>query len=255
MKNYAGQRGVTLIELAIVVIIIGLLMGGVLAGQSLIRSSEVSAITQEVERYANAMATFRDRFHAMPGDMPTATAMWGAAHGTPGTCITTASTGPETCDGNGDEQIGDAANPHEMFRAWQQLGNAGFLNERYTGVAGAGGVRHHVVGVNCPEAELAHTGFGIMHSSNATADWYLIKNIHVLAYGIEDAALEPRGPKLTPQEALALDQKGDDGKPGTGVIRTHKPTLYACATTNSELTAEYDSAAGTGCGLIFLMGF
>ena len=87
------QRGFSLVELSIVLVILGLLTGGILAGQSLIRASELRAVSTEFQRYVAAVNTFRDKYFMLPGDMSNATAFWGedaaqcdtaAADGTPG---------------------------------------------------------------------------------------------------------------------------------------------------------------------------
>ena len=86
------MRAFSLVELSIVLVILGLLTGGILAGQSLIRAAELRAVTTEYQRYVAAVQTFRDKYMALPGDMPNAIAFWGAAHATPATCQTTSST-------------------------------------------------------------------------------------------------------------------------------------------------------------------
>ena len=90
------RHGFSLVELSIVLVILGLLTGGILAGQSLVRASELRAVSSEYQRYATAMHAFRDKYFAIPGDMTNATKFWGddatacadgaVADGTPGTC-------------------------------------------------------------------------------------------------------------------------------------------------------------------------
>ena len=64
------KRGFTLIEMSIVLVIIGLIVGGILVGQNLIRAAEVRATVSQVEKYQAAVATFREKFGALPGDIP-----------------------------------------------------------------------------------------------------------------------------------------------------------------------------------------
>jgi prepilin-type N-terminal cleavage/methylation domain-containing protein len=66
------QTGFTLIELAIVLVIIGLLLGGVLRGQELINSARVKSLTREFQNIQVYIYGYQDRFRALPGDDPAA---------------------------------------------------------------------------------------------------------------------------------------------------------------------------------------
>jgi len=68
------RNGFTLIELSIVLVIIGLIVGGVLVGQDLIRAAEVRSQIAQVEKLNTTVNTFRGKFNAIPGDMAAATA-------------------------------------------------------------------------------------------------------------------------------------------------------------------------------------
>lgn len=69
MRERIDIRGFTLVELAITLVIIGLLIGGVLAGQRLKMQSELVATIADVRAYSAATATFLDRYSALPGDL------------------------------------------------------------------------------------------------------------------------------------------------------------------------------------------
>ncbi|MGV3590990.1 MAG: prepilin-type N-terminal cleavage/methylation domain-containing protein [Gammaproteobacteria bacterium] len=64
----AAQRGFTLIEIAIVLVIIGLLLGGVLQGQQLIENSRVKSATNDFNGIAAAVFSYQDRYGRLPGD-------------------------------------------------------------------------------------------------------------------------------------------------------------------------------------------
>jgi prepilin-type N-terminal cleavage/methylation domain-containing protein len=69
----ARQSGFTLVEIAIVLVIIGLLLGGVLKGQEMIENSKAKAIVNDMKAIQAAYNTYIDRYKAIPGDEAAAT--------------------------------------------------------------------------------------------------------------------------------------------------------------------------------------
>src|SRR6187549_1878643 len=113
------QTGFTLIEIAIVLVIIGLLMGGVLKGQELITGARVRNIVQQQDGVKAAYFGFLDRYRALPGDYSKAT-----------TTITGMSTANcNSGNGDGDGQI-ESANSENIL-TWEHLSKAGFINGTY----------------------------------------------------------------------------------------------------------------------------
>ncbi|MCX7627943.1 MAG: prepilin-type N-terminal cleavage/methylation domain-containing protein [Methylophilaceae bacterium] len=117
------QSGFTLIELAIVLVIIGLLLGGVLKGQELINSAKVKNLASDFRNTQVALYGYQDRFKAIPGDDKQAN-----AHLDPAKCGTTCLATPASTLGNGviDGEWNDLTDK-ESFRFWQHLRVAGFL--------------------------------------------------------------------------------------------------------------------------------
>jgi prepilin-type N-terminal cleavage/methylation domain-containing protein len=72
LRHLNKAAGFTLVELAIVMTIIGLLIGGILKGQELMENARVTATVAQVQAYNAAVTTFRDMYSAIPGDMPNA---------------------------------------------------------------------------------------------------------------------------------------------------------------------------------------
>jgi prepilin-type N-terminal cleavage/methylation domain-containing protein len=118
------SKGFTLIEIAIVLVIIGLLLGGVLKGQELITGARVRNLISQQDGIKAAFFGFQDRFRALPGDYATAS-----------TNINNVS-----LNGNGNGRIEpNAAAPaftHEEILAWNHLTAAGFLNGSFTTASG-----------------------------------------------------------------------------------------------------------------------
>jgi prepilin-type N-terminal cleavage/methylation domain-containing protein len=105
------QSGFTLIEIAIVLVIIGLLLGGILKGQELITSARVRNIIAQLDGTRAAFFGFQDRYRALPGDFNAATTQISGA----------------SRNGDGDGQIlGD-----ESIAVWDHLSHAGFINGTY----------------------------------------------------------------------------------------------------------------------------
>lgn len=150
------NRLLPLVELSIVLVIIGLLVGGVLAGKSLIRASELRAVSAEYARYHTAVMAFRDKYFALPGDMPNATNVWGTASNCPGSHLQP-STDATTCNGNANSYIDSVAGAglgNEYFRFWQHLQNAGLVEGRLSGVRGIDSSIHSVADFNVPRSKM-----------------------------------------------------------------------------------------------------
>lgn len=111
------QHGFTLVEIAIVLVIIGLLIGGVLKGQALIDSAKAKNLMQDFRGVPLMLHSYRDKYRALPGDDGNA-----ARHLCPSSApaCTTGGDGNGRIDGNWDDDAGS-----EAFRLWQQLRLAG----------------------------------------------------------------------------------------------------------------------------------
>ncbi len=115
------QSGFTLVEIAIVLVIIGLLLGGVLKGQELINSAKVTGLSQDFTRVQTALYGYQSRYRAVPGDHPTAaTAINGAQNATTPTGVI----------GNGQiDGLWDSVTfSDESVLFWQHARLAGFLS-------------------------------------------------------------------------------------------------------------------------------
>ena len=117
------QSGFTLVEIAIVLVIIGLLLTGILQGQQLIRSAQVRNLADTNSGIQAAFFGFRDRFRQVPGDMLPATAV---------TAIGNAALAG--VGGNGNGQV-DAGNWAEASALWAHLSASNFLQGTYIGGA------------------------------------------------------------------------------------------------------------------------
>lgn len=264
------QRGFSLVELSIVLVILGLLTGGILAGQSLIRAAELRSISTDVNRFTAATQAFRDKYFSMPGDFSKATSFWGnsSTGTTGGECAsptTDIGTGTQTCNGNGDGYIGDGgASCHERHRIWQHLANAGLIEGQYSGIAGGSGVCHAVLNTNptnSPRSRINTAGFSVASGAGTNSGHHSYFDGTYgqrFFFGGQNDALASSlwAPVIKAEEAWNIDTKMDDGRPATGTVQTYKNGSTwgspACATTNASATADYAlSVSDNICALMF----
>ena len=66
----ARQTGFTLVEIAIVLVIIGLLLGGILKGQEMITQAKIKNVIADFSGVSAAYHGYQDRYRAIPGDDP-----------------------------------------------------------------------------------------------------------------------------------------------------------------------------------------
>jgi len=70
------QTGFTLVEIAIVLVIIGLLLGGILKGQEMITQARIKNVVNDFNGITAAYFSYQDRYKAVPGDDPNASGRW-----------------------------------------------------------------------------------------------------------------------------------------------------------------------------------
>jgi prepilin-type N-terminal cleavage/methylation domain-containing protein len=114
------QKGFTLVEIAIVLVIIGLLLGGILKGQEMITQAKIKNVIADFSGISAAYHGYQDRYRAIPGDDPQAATRW------TGAAISATAGEP----GNGVVQGGwnSATAGDESRLWWDHLRRAGFVS-------------------------------------------------------------------------------------------------------------------------------
>jgi len=239
------QHGFTLIELSIVLVIIGLIVGSILVGQDLIRTAEIRATISQIEKYNSAVNTFRGKYNGIPGDLTSDSA---SAFG-----LTPRAGTQGRGDGNGliEGINGSAINSvftQEGGMLWNDLSTANLLDGNYTQNAAnldAATVPAAVAAVDVPAVfPPARLGRGnyVTAGSTGSINYWLIAGIGSVTAATGAYTLTTN---LSPIELYNMDVKLDDGLPLTGVVRA---VAQAGSGSTSPLTDAPSSAVGSVSG-------
>jgi prepilin-type N-terminal cleavage/methylation domain-containing protein len=219
--NY-DKKGFSLVELSLVLVVLGLVTGGILAGQSLIRAAEIRSIVNHKESFVTAINVFQDKYNSLPGDMTNATAFWGTKTG--GACPeATVTAGTQTCNGNGDGRIQEVNTNAERYLILQHLGNAGLISGNfsgtYSGTTGVVGQDYFIGGMNI-------YWIPVYRGVIPVSDTNRFEGNYDNDLGLDSPT---SGENLfSPEEAWGIDKKIDDGMPGLGNFVTREAGGVAC---------------------------
>jgi prepilin-type N-terminal cleavage/methylation domain-containing protein len=231
-----NKEAFTLVELSIVLVIIGLVVGGVVGGQSLIRSSRLNAVVADVQKFKTAINTFELQYDALPGDMTDAWDYWG----------TDCHAIEAGCNGDGNNEIDNATTVRdERIMFWKHLYLSDILSRELNSSTW------------WPLTPLNNdSGYSVehYHQSYTSGKGAGVETHYILV----STGLNPRGYVFTPAEAYLLDKKNDNGLPGSGQMKaftgdTSGSGQNRCSTSQNTETSRYnldnDSIA---CTLYFL---
>lgn len=209
MKRY--QSGFTLIEIAIVLVIIGLLLGGVLKGQELINSAKVKNLASDFKNVPVFIYGYQDKFKALPGDDSRA-----VSHVT------------ATRDGDGDGIIegnwNSTTNTDESYNFWQHVRLAGLAPGPTT--MGADYIPKNAVGGD----------IGITNSSAANNPITGLRGSYIVC-----------STAIAGKFAKQLDTTLDDGASNTGSMMAVQGTAGVGSTADTEITSAEDDTTYTVC--------
>lgn len=224
MKRTNKKSGFTLVELAIVLVIIGLIIGGVLTGADLIKAATVRSVVTDVEKINSAATTFRNKYNGLPGDLlnTKATDFTLNAATNDGNRNGAAGKG----DGNGIiEACAASANGLgcETALFWKDLSFASLIAGQYnTYTSAAGAPAVGTLATYVPKTKLRDTALitvynaagrnylAIGSGSNAAA---AVGAAGAITYNTDSASAA-----VTPLEARNIDDKVDDGAALTGTM-------------------------------------
>ena len=214
--NKKDEGGFTLVEIAIVLVIIGLLLGGILKGQEMITQAKIKNVIADFSGISAAYHGYVDRYRKIPGDDPCAGGVV-----TAGNCGTTTGRWTGATAGNGDGVVAGAyattTSTDESRLWWDHLRRAGFVS-----------------GVGDQQPFNALTGqIGVQTGDTASA----------AALGSDAAGtggfsgLVICSANLPDKIAIAADTQMDDGVPSSGSVRAQLQSAPNPAVAKQAATA------------------
>ncbi|MBS0271416.1 MAG: type II secretion system protein [Proteobacteria bacterium] len=218
------QAGFSLIELAVVLIIMGLLIGGVLKGRDLIESARLKRVVAQLNEFRIATSAFLDKFDALPGDFNKAS--------------TQIKAGLRDGNGNGIVEGAGLAPGSEALAFWSHLANAGFIGN--PGLEGEQNVGEF--GKGAPESAIGG-GFTVENNPHGLSGLWFILGQKQGDHGT--------GGLLTPSQAMSIDKKLDNGHPTSGKVRAMNGSdgrAQACVTERGTYNIEIHEPV---CVLLF----
>jgi len=216
LKKPHPQTGFTLIEIAIVLVIIGLLLGGVLKGQEMIVQGRIKNVIADFNGVQAAYYGYQDRYRAIPGDDGGAAARWPAVVGGAVVAVSGGGNGAIAGDFNTPAAALDILKESNLF--WHHLRRAGFIPGAIEGNLSGDQPRNAVGGM----------------------------------IGVQGGALQIAGPVMCsaaiPQKiALAVDTQLDDGVGTTGQVRAIGNATAPAAATAPDAYGSDETALFVIC--------
>ena len=238
-----NQHGFTLVEISIVMIIIGLLIGGTFGGMKLIENMQVNKTVQDLKAIESSALTFRDTYGRLPGDMPNTAARLPSC--TDATCAT---------GGNGNRTIGAAGSwmnaitdTSENFTFWHHLQAADLL------ALGVKNTLDMTFGEGQPESSIS-AGIRVSDLTGVSGDGCRSWNRTILFLTNTVSAHVDPETSVSCQLLGGVDRKFDDGSPNSGLlVASPMGPVRACSAT-AACDSPYTQTGGS-FGTYDLRGF
>ncbi len=257
--NHKSKNGFTLIELSIVLVIIGLIVGGVLVGRDLIKTAEIRAQITQIEEIKTAINTFIVKYGYLPGDMPPSQASQLGFFTFTGAQAGNGCVAAGIAFGNGDGIINGSG---EKFPFWSHLSDAKLIKGNYGGTAGSLLVASAPTCITGPGGPI--TGYPSDHQENELffprsklanniGSISIMGNRYTAPANIPPPIFDATNRNniifladmingddiLSSYEAYQIDSKIDDGMPASGNAMVTSADYPPC-TTSGVVPIQYD---------------
>lgn len=230
------NRGFTLLELAVVLVVIGLVTGSIFVGRDLIRASGINSTVAQLNKFNSAAYAFQSKYGYLPGDIPGTKAYTFNLYYITGSLAGAIGCGDanDIIEGwNTTPWVGGANFAGEVVMFFLHLSQAGLIDGMY----GAGGAHVTISGATTtggsysggqpptvtsnstyvneilPAAKLGNGNFFTVGSS-ATINYYILTGVNQVKASADLVSTN----NITPVEAVMMDKKIDDGLPGSGTV-------------------------------------
>ncbi len=234
VERMQARAGFTLIEMSIVLVLIGLVIGGVLKGQQLIDSARLKTTVSQWEAIRAGFTAFQDRYNALPGDYDLAA---------------TYITGAGVTNGNGDGVIGTAdlsmesAYTAESSQAWEHLTYANYISGVRLDAGSTEDLSILPARMSGINLTIIHGTFG---TTAGTGHWLRLQ---------DTASGAPSRNALSGVEALEVDTRYDDGNADSGyiVMSTYSGTATGTADSCKTATGDYAGGGAQLCNAVMFL--
>jgi len=200
--HFPYRQGFTLVEISIVLVIIGLIVGGILVGRDLMHEAELRSVISDINQYKTAFNMFREKYNCLPGDCPNATDFLGSG----------------TANGNGNGIWDSPVDNDEQRYVWEHMSLSQLVGGNYSHT-------EYELGKALPASRVANAGYWAIYDCAAATPcpfWGRVSN--EMIFGKSDSTNGPTNlsfndGSLSPPDAYRVDSKIDDGNPSSGNMR------------------------------------
>jgi prepilin-type N-terminal cleavage/methylation domain-containing protein len=239
------NKGFTIVEMSMVVLVISLIVVGVVVGQDIIKQANIRTVVTTVNEVNISLNSFRTKYRQLPGDF-TKASDYGINSPKGSSTVNVSSTADNAdsdcadttdCDGDGDGVLEsvtlydamDTNTNHGAFEAeianfWVHLSNSGFIKEVYSQTAGCSGESCNMTrGSAMPSLPVGNAMIALSNDNRVEYALGVDTPFEIAPTNYFNAAGKQTnsvaGYNLTPEEAYGIDQKLDDGQPEEGVVQ------------------------------------